>query len=100
MISPKPKASFEPLYFKTILFADGARMFSPPSPPPGTAWQLDRSVIANPYGVLAVGLEWELTPRWSTRIELRHESSIASRMDLGENSAGVFVRWRLGRWRD
>lgn len=63
-------------------------------PTPTWSWYYDRNQIRNPYGVIAIGLEYDLTARLSARLELRHESSIATPHDLGENSAGVFVRWR------
>lgn len=76
----------------------GLAVMAPPGTPrPGNYWPLDRNHVANPYGVLAIGLEYELTPRWAARFELRHESSVATPRDVGENSAGVFVRWRPWR---
>ena len=67
------------------------------TPPPGHIWIYDRNRVANPYGVLAVGLEFEPSRRLSWRVEYRHESSLATRQDLGENSVGAFVRWRPWR---
>jgi hypothetical protein len=65
-----------------------------PAPPPGYVWVYDPNRTANPYGVVAAGFEFELTPHLSWRVEVRHQSSLATGRDRGENSAGAFVRWR------
>ena len=48
----------------------------------------------NPYARIAIGYDVQWNPKWSTRIDLSHESSIATGQDRGAEKVGVFVMWR------
>jgi hypothetical protein len=78
------------LYIEAAVMAINER---PLPPPPSTHWLYDRTHYRNPYGTIAVGLEYEPRPGVRMFGELRHESAIGTREDGGEDSVRVGVRW-------
>lgn len=57
------------------------------------AWAYDINKTRNPYGVLALGYEHEVSAQVRVSLQLRHESSIAMN-DHGTNSAQLTLRWK------
>jgi hypothetical protein len=55
-------------------------------------WRYDINETRNPYGVLAVGYEANLSMRVSLSLALRHESSIPVN-DKGTDSVQLTLRW-------
>lgn len=71
-----------------------AQVMLPRSQPANDGWWMyDRTCAANPYAVVAVGYEWQ--PRESVRVfaEYRHESSVMTRVDRGEDALRVGFRY-------
>jgi hypothetical protein len=64
----------------------------PPPLPPATGWYRDITWRENPYGILSVGWEADLSPNFVFTFELRHQSSIPA-YDRGENTAGINLRY-------
>ncbi len=84
----------------------GVGIFDHPPDPPAWAqakyngnaiWKYDANHTANPRGRIAVGHEWEPSPKWRINLELRHESWIGTTADYGQNS--VWVSGRVYPWK-
>ena len=60
-------------------------------------WKYDANQTANPMGRLAVGHEWNPSPKVRLSLELRHESWIGTGADHGQN--GVWGSVRVLPWR-
>jgi hypothetical protein len=63
-----------------------------PQPPPGYAWMMDITRPQNPYGIIAIGTEFSVRSWISVGAELRHQSSLSTGQDYGQDTASVFVR--------
>lgn len=69
-----------------------AMMANHPAPPPGCTWIYDLNKIDNPYGIAAVGYSIEFKHlQWD--IQFRHQSSIATGQDMGENTTVLSFSW-------
>ncbi len=49
---------------------------------------------SNPYVRVALGYDVQWSPKWSTRLDYSHESSIHTGQDHGENRFTLGVTWR------
>ncbi len=66
-------------------------------PVPEAWWYYDRTRVDNPFGVIALGYEWQPNPATRWFIELRHESSVRTPIDRGEDSVRAGFRWYPAR---
>ena len=48
----------------------------------------------NPYARISIGYDIQWSPQWNTRLDLSHESSIATGQDHGEERITLGVVWR------
>ena len=58
-----------------------------------TQYQFDNSA-QNPYARISIGYDIQWSPKWLTRLDLSHESSIATGQDHGEERITLGVVWR------
>ena len=64
------------------------------NPPPNHAWAYDRPRFKDPYGIIELGDTVPVSKSVSFTLKARHFSSLATRVDHGDNTVELLVTWR------
>lgn len=84
--------SIDPPAPTTLTVVNGAGETIYEGPFPGV-YRYDINRTRNPYGVLALGYQFDLSRKLQLTLKLQHESSLSTGRDRGTNSAQLVMRW-------
>lgn len=75
----------------TVVNGTGETIYEGPFP---GVYRYDVERTKNPYALVALGYEFDLSRRLRLQFKLQHESSLATGRDHGTDSAQLVLRWK------